>query len=75
MNKLLFCLLLAMPVSAQTALWIDLSGEWRVAYGDRAEYAAPGFDDSTWRTLTLPLGANILKETHCLREPIEPAWL
>lgn len=68
----LLCVALLCGVSAfaQNSLGTDLSGEWRVAYDDRAEYASPQFDDGGWRTLTLPLGQEIPVETHWLRRRV-----
>lgn len=47
---------MAQLAPAQNALWVDLSGDWRVSADDRPEYAAPDFGDSTWPTLALPRG-------------------
>ena len=50
-NALILVLLFTAGALAQLreSLWIDLSGEWRMMDGDRAEYANPDFDDSQWR--------------------------
>ncbi len=48
-------LLLALPLAAQNALDVDLSGPWRVHGGDDPAFARPDFDDSQWRTVDLPL--------------------
>jgi phosphoserine phosphatase RsbU/P len=65
--------LAACAASAQNALWIDLSGEWRMLAGrDRPEFASPDFDDSQWRPFvlpsnqTLPLGSTWLRKTTVL---------
>ena len=54
MRRLIVLFLLAASARAQTALWIDLSGEWRMSADDRPEYAQPDFDDSGWKTVRLP---------------------
>ena len=48
-------LLTAALASAQNALWVDLSGEWRMSQDDRPEFAAPDFDDRAWAAYRLPL--------------------
>ncbi len=52
--KLALLLLAATTLQGQYALWIDISGEWRIQQGDRPEYPAPGFDDNRWDTIQLP---------------------
>jgi sigma-B regulation protein RsbU (phosphoserine phosphatase) len=47
-------LLAALRLSAQSALHIDISGEWRTMRGDDSRYAARGFDDSDWSKVQLP---------------------
>ncbi len=41
---------------AQYALWIDLSGNWKLGEGDRPEFASPEFDDRSWPAIALPRG-------------------
>lgn len=55
----ILCVLTLLAVQsawAQNALWIDLSGEWKASWEDRAEFANPEFDDSAWKTFPLPTG-------------------
>ncbi len=53
--KLLFGLCLAaVCTSAQNALWIDLSGPWRMTSENSPAFADPGFDDSQWAAYALP---------------------
>jgi len=53
------CLALAaaVPVQAARALY-DFNPGWKLAVGDPADAAAPGFDDSGWRGVTLPRAWN-----------------
>ena len=39
----------------QNALLVDLSGTWRWSGEDRPAFADPSFDDSAWRTFSLPM--------------------
>ncbi len=39
-----------------TGFLIELSGDWRMSPDDKAEYAAPGYNDDGWATLVLPRG-------------------
>jgi len=77
MKRILLALLLASLTKAQNALWIDLSGDWRVLLNqDRPEFASPDFDDSAWSTLRLPVGRGRWPpggwvETGWLRKKIE----
>ncbi|MBI3209809.1 MAG: SpoIIE family protein phosphatase [Candidatus Solibacter usitatus] len=48
-------LLAACSALAQSqALYLDISGEWKLQTGDSPEYAKPGFDDRSWKTVRLP---------------------
>ena len=60
MNKLILVLCLTTGLAtAQNALWIDLSGEWRMLEGeDNPEFADPAYDDSKWSSYKLPAGSN-----------------
>ncbi|MFA6173633.1 MAG: sugar-binding domain-containing protein, partial [Kiritimatiellales bacterium] len=43
------------PANRETLPVLEpLPGEWRYTTGDAAEYAATGYDDAAWKTLTLP---------------------
>ncbi len=55
-----FCLLVlaALPLLAQNALYLDLSGPWRLQASDDPSYAQPELDDSQWRTLAVPIPAS-----------------
>ena len=53
---LLGWMLFAGSLWAQTPLYLDLSGDWRMSADDRPAYAAPDFDDRAWPTLALPRG-------------------
>jgi len=48
-------ILAALPLQAQNALYVDLSGAWRLQAGDDPSYAQPSLDDSEWRTIPVPL--------------------
>ena len=54
MKRILF--LIALPVFAQNAFYLDLKGEWKVIHEDRPEFARPDFDDHAWQSVTLPTG-------------------
>ncbi len=69
MRLLLF--LLTLPLLAQNALYLDLSGPWRVHSGDDLGYAEAGIDDRDWPTVTVPLPSNPLRG----RRPGEGFWL
>ena len=56
MRLIILSAMLLAPAAAQNALWVDLSGEWRVTAEDQREFARPDFDDSKWGTRTLPAG-------------------
>ena len=43
----------------QNALLVDLSGTWRWSGEDRPAFADPSFDDSAWRTFSLPMGEQL----------------
>ncbi len=51
-------LILALPLLAQNALYLDLSGTWRLAGSDDPRFAQPDLDDSQWRTLALPIAGS-----------------
>ena len=53
-------ILLALNLSAQNALYVDLSGPWRLIEGDDLAYAARDFDDRQWATVNLPLSSSVL---------------
>jgi sigma-B regulation protein RsbU (phosphoserine phosphatase) len=48
-------LLTAGLATAQNALWVNLSGDWRMSRDDRPEFSAPDFDDRAWAAYRLPL--------------------
>ena len=50
----LLLFLAACALSAQNAVYVDLSGDWRESADDKAEYARPHFDDTAWKTVRLP---------------------
>ena len=52
-----FLLLLALPLAAQNALYLDLSGPWHMLAGDNPAYAARDFDDRQWTTVNTPLSS------------------
>lgn len=56
MNRLILVLFLGIvvPATAQNALWLDLSGEWRTLNADDPRYALAEFDDSAWAKTKLP---------------------
>ena len=61
MKRLRMILMLALTGAvvgghAQSILWLDLSGDWRISTDDRPEYARLDFDDSGWDTVRLPSG-------------------
>ena len=43
----------------QNALLVDLGGAWRWSGEDRPAFADPSFDDSAWRTFSLPMGEQL----------------
>ena len=50
------------PAGGETLPVLEpLPGEWRYTAGDDTEYAAAGFDDSKWGTLTLPAPIPVAK--------------
>ena len=53
--RLCLFILAALPMLAQNALYLDLSGTWRLQASDDPRYAQPDLDDSRWRTLVLPV--------------------
>ncbi len=57
MKWLLAFSIAAATAHGQNALWIDLSGPWRMTTDDRPGFAGPGFDDRQWQTLVLPSSA------------------
>ncbi len=71
MKLLAFLLFSASALLAQNALLVDLSGSWRSIDEDSPTFADPAFDDSSWRTVTLPRGELIPLE----RQGTRPAWL
>jgi len=65
---LMFVLLVAGTFAhAQTPLWINLSGPWRITLQDRPEFAQPSFDDSHWRSTNMPGGMPYLRSGLTLR--------
>ncbi|HLK65736.1 MAG TPA: PP2C family protein-serine/threonine phosphatase [Bryobacteraceae bacterium] len=81
MKRIASTLLLALflvPSAAlgQNALWIDLSGDWRILVNqDQPEFASPDFDDSAWPTVGLPAGERfpngLLVHSGWMRKKIE----
>ena len=71
MKRILF--LIALPVFAQNAFYLDLKGEWKVIHEDRPEFARPDFDDHAWQSVTLPTGeeANFQRAGGWLRKKVE----
>ena len=63
--RLCLLLLAAWPLLAQNALYLDLSGTWRLQTRDDPSYSQPDLDDSQWRTLTLPIA-----DTPTITQPI-----
>ena len=33
---------------------VSIAGEWKITIGDDANFAAPGYNDASWDTVTLP---------------------
>jgi len=56
---------------AQNALYIDLSGDWRIASDDLPEFAGQGFDDHAWSTFRLPAGSSPYRLRCWLRRTVE----
>lgn len=54
---LLLALAAAVPAHAERALY-DFNPGWKLAVGDPADAARPGFDDSAWKRVTLPRAWN-----------------
>jgi sigma-B regulation protein RsbU (phosphoserine phosphatase) len=70
-------LLAAARLSAQSALQIDLSGEWSMSDGDLSQYAQPDFDDSGWTKVRLPWTISLRYGTYVywLRRTMDlPEW-
>ncbi len=42
------------PAVSSLAAPVSIAGEWKIAIGDDANYAAPGFNDAAWDTVNLP---------------------
>jgi len=51
-------LMLVVSVNATERQKLNFNGGWRLAVGDFAEAAKPGFDDSLWQQVTLPYAFN-----------------
>lgn len=51
-------LMLVVSVNATERQKINFNGGWRLAVGDFAEAAKPGYDDSLWQQVTLPYAFN-----------------
>lgn len=58
-----FAILLALALTALEAHTIEvrrfsqlapLDGDWKLSTGDDPRFAAPDFDDSSWRTVRVP---------------------
>ena len=68
MKKLILFLFLAgSSLQAQNALYVDISGKWRLSADDQPVFAQPGFDDSTWKVVELPWHAAPPRGVHWLR--------
>ena len=63
LKLLLFAVMAATSALAQNALWIDLSGNWKLGDGDHSEFAAVELDDRSWPDLALPRGGQSSHET------------
>jgi sigma-B regulation protein RsbU (phosphoserine phosphatase) len=57
MIRTLLLFLLAVPLLAQNAFYLDLAGDWRTRVGDDPAWADPAFDDAGWEKLRLPAAA------------------
>ncbi len=55
MRLILTLFIFVLTASAQSLPWIDISGNWRTIDGDDMRYAEPGFDDSVWSEVNLPM--------------------
>jgi AraC-like DNA-binding protein len=55
----------------------SLAGEWKIAIGDDANYAAPGFNDAEWDTVNLPgnLMTRVIAKTTGLARTEGVVWL
>ena len=53
MSRVLWLALLAVPLLAQSDLYVDISGGWRFSptHDDSLANAQPGFNDTGWRTV------------------------
>lgn len=51
-------LMLVVSVNATERQKLNFNGGWRLAVGDFAEAAKPGYDDSLWQQVTLPYAFN-----------------
>ena len=54
---LMLALAAALPAHAERALY-DFNPGWKLAVGDPADAARPGFDDSGWKAISLPRAWN-----------------
>ncbi len=73
--RILVLLLAASSLLAQSALQIDLSGEWRKSADDQPAYAQPDFDDHAWNTVPLTWTSRPPVATYWLRRSIDlPDW-
>lgn len=67
MNRLTIFLFLVSSL-ARAGVWIDLSGEWKIAsHRDDPAFAQPGYDDSGWTSVRLPATPGLFGPT--------PSWL
>ena len=65
-------LVLACGAFAQDILRVDLSGAWRISSDDQPAYALPSFDDSQWKSVSVPRGDKYIWGTsYWLRRSVE----
>ncbi len=67
----------AIPTVSSLDAPVSIAGEWKIAVGDDANFAAPGFNDAAWDTVVLPgnLMTHILAKTAGLARTEGVVWL
>ncbi|MBI4902944.1 MAG: SpoIIE family protein phosphatase [Acidobacteria bacterium] len=66
----------AIPVGAQSALHLDLSGEWRPKTRDDTAFAQSGFDGYAWQRVNLPTLESPPNGVSWLRRQVTlPEWV
>lgn len=70
MKRFTLLIVVIWPIAAH-AQSLDLSGEWRIMANDNPANALPSTDDSSWRTVRLPLGGQRFPAGTWIRRTVE----